>query len=198
MLQGILFSEKVPLAKVIYWEKGSCLLWLMCLREPSACAMQSLALRYEGPFPHCDLSCCQAACTLLGVGGASLPQLKAERPFLLYPNPGFFSLLCSLRHRAQFIHVHRFISSREFTEQPYTSSLGFKALPSKLKQVWKLVVGLGLGKQLRHFTQRLTRISSAPHLGSLCHQYALESWGIFSSKFLKKLWWFCELHFFLW
>lgn len=183
-----MFWEKVPLAKVIYWEKANCLLWLMCLRESSACAMQSLALSYGGHFPYFDLSCCQAAaCTLVRVGEAAPPQPTAEKPFLLDPNPGFSSLLCSLWHRAQFVHVHCFISSREFTEQPCTSSLGSKALPSKLKQVWKLVIGLQVGKQLKHLTQHLTWISSAPHLGSLCHHYyTLESWGVFSSKCLKK------------
>lgn len=56
LLQGILFWEKLPLAKVTYWEEANCLLWFMCLREPSACAMQSLAPRYEGQFPYVDLS----------------------------------------------------------------------------------------------------------------------------------------------
>lgn len=139
-----------------------------------------------GPVSIRWLEFCQAAgCTLLSVGEAAPPQPTAERPFLLYPNPGFSSLPCSLWNRAQFIHVHHFISSREFTEQPYASSLEFKTLPSKLKWVWKLVIGLEAEKQLKHLTQSLSCISSAPQLGSLCH-YTLESWAFFSSKCLKK------------
>lgn len=173
----------------------------MYLREPPACAMQSLALGYEGWFPYFDLRCCQAAaCTLLSVGEAALPQPTAERPFLLYPNPGFFfSFLYCLWHRAQFIHVHCFISSREFTEQPYNSSLEFKALPSKFKQVWKVVVGLEVGKQLKHFTQGLTCISSASHLGSLCHRfYTLVTWVFSAQSAWKKCDGFVSYTFFLW
>lgn len=74
----------------------------MYLREPPACAMQSLALGYEGWFPYFDLRCCQAAaCTLLSVGEAALPQPMAERPFLLYPNPAFFfpsCIVCDIEH----------------------------------------------------------------------------------------------------
>lgn len=183
LLQGILFWEKVPLAKVVYSEKANCLLWLMCLREPSACAVQGLALRYEGQFPYFDWSCCQAAaCTLLSAGEAAPAQLTSERPFLLVPKSCFFPccVVCDIEHNF-FIY---FISSREFAEQLYTSTLGFKALPRKLKQVRKLVVGLEVGKQLKNFTQHLTCISSAPHLGFLCHHYYTP--GFFQLKVPEK------------
>lgn len=51
-------------------------------------------------------------------------QPKAERPFLTLL-PSF--VVCEIE--LSFIHVPHFISATAFTEQPYISSLGFKAPP---------------------------------------------------------------------
>lgn len=112
----------------------------------------------------------------------------------------FFSLLCSLWHRAQFIHVHCFISSRAFTELPYTSSLGFKALPRKLKQVWKLLLAWRLGSSSIRLHKAwpaspqhlilgpcaIIIMTQTPYSGKL---------GVFQLKVSEKKWQFCQLHF---
>lgn len=144
------------------------------------------------------MSCCQAAAwAWLSVGKAVLPRPTAERPFLLYPNPDSFSLLCSLWRRTQLIRVPSFISIRAFTEQWYISSLGFKALP-----IPQIKTGLETscwprGWEAAQATLHSAWPASPQHLIWRPYAIIIILWeDFFPAKNAWKIWGFSQIHFF--
>lgn len=119
LLQRVLLSEKTIPAKITYWGNASWLLPLIHLSQtlPFNLCHTELQPRLEEGFP---LHECVAARQLLEcvlVLDRPSPPSQGRETYLLYQNPNSFPLLCSPWHRAQFIHVHCFISNGAFIEQ---------------------------------------------------------------------------------